>query len=269
MSKQGRTDQAPFDQHVFDLINLSIDGQISSTEQEELEHLLATSKSALKLNEELRSVTRMLDELPEVEPPHYLQSAIERQVRLPVTSKSNVQKPGSWAGWLNANWLRTGVALAAGVVLTIGVYEMGSEPVSDRDAANMSGTMIRNGHTAKPELLVDSISLSTGKLNGLVELHNRDGVFTLDVRLISDGPSELIVNFARSGLEIDGVSRMQHPVEAVAIADGTIHFTSSGEQHYVVTLRRLPQLHEPAPLELEFFADSKLVQQSKLNVPGF
>jgi len=269
MNNQNHTEQAPVDQHVYDLINSSIDGEITSVEQDELDRCLAESPSLSKLDQELRSVTHILDDLPEVEPPTYLQSAIERQVRLPAQRADSAPTGSFTSGWLSANWLRTGFALAAGVILTVGVYEMGSEPISDRDAANMSGTMVKSGLNEQPDSLLDRLQLSTGKLSGLVELHAKDDLYTLDVRLVSDGPSEVIVNFADSGMEIDGVSRLQYPVDTVAIADGSIHLSSTGEQHYVVNLRRAAQHQQTVPLKLDFIADNKLVQRSELNVSGF
>ena len=269
MNNQNHTGQAPVDQHIYDLINGSIDGEITADEQDELDRLLAESSSARKLDLELRSITRILDDLPEVEPPGYLQSAIQRQVRLPAQRAVSASRDGFKGGWLNANWLRTGFALAAGVILTVGIYEMGSGPVTDRDAANMSGTMVKNGPNEQSESLLDRLQLNTGQLNGLVELHAQDDLFTLDVRLMSDVPSEVIVNFAASGMEIDGVSRMQYPVDTVAIADGAIHLSSTGEQHYVVKLRRTSPQQPVAPLKLDFIAGNELVQQSELNVSGF
>ena len=269
MNNQNHTGQAPVDQYVYDLINGSIDGEITADEQEELDRLLAESSSARKLDLELRSITRILDDLPEVEPPGYLQSAIQRQVRLPAQRAVSASRDGFKSGGLNANWLRTGFALAAGVILTVGIYEMGSGPVTDRDAANMSGTMVKNGPNEQSESLLDRLQLNTGQLNGLVELHAKDDLFTLDVRLMSDVPSEVIVNFAASGMEIDGVSRMQYPVDTVAIADGAIHLSSTGEQHYVVKLRRTSQQQPVAPLKLDFIAGNELVQRSELNVSGF
>ena len=269
MNNQKHTGQAPVDQHVYDLINRSIDGEITPVEQDELDRFLAKSPSARQLDQELRSITHMLDDLPEIEPPGYLQSAIERQVRLPMRRAVSASGEVSKGGWLSANWLRTGFTLAAGVILTVGVYEMGSGPVTDRDAANMSGTMVKSGLNEQSGSLLDSLQLNTGQLDGLVELHAKDDLFTLDVRLVSDGPSEVIVNFAASGLEIDGVSRMQYPVDTVAIADGSIHLSSTGEQHYVVKLRRTSQQQQVAPLKLDFMAGNELVQRSELNVSGF
>ena len=269
MNEQIDRGQATIDQHILDLLNGSIDGEISATEQDELDSLLASSPVVRSLNDELRAVTRILDELPELEPPQYLQETIEKQVRLPVQSQADTGKPGFFDGWLNANWLRTGAALAAGLVLTVGVYEMGSEPITTGDSTSMVGTMVKRGQTDQQGALLDSIHLDTEELKGLVELRNKDNLFTLEVQLSSDGPAELVVNFGGRGLEFEGVSRSQEPLDTVSVVDGSIHLASSGEQHFTLNLRHTEETRKAAPLELEVFANSKLIQQARLKVSQF
>ena len=263
MNEHKQIDQAPVDQYIQDLLNCSIDGEISSADLDELDRLLVTSESVRNLNKELRAVSNILDELPELEPPPYLQESIERQVRLPVQLSKDAGRPGRW---LNANWLRTGFALAAGVVLTVGVYEMGSKPITASDVASMSGTVVKGGFVDQQGLLLDSISLDTDELKGLVELRSMDDIFTLDVQLSSDGPSEVIVNFAGRGLEFDGVTRIQDQSDAVSVKDGSINLASSGEQRYTVRLKRTTAVQQFAPLELDFFANNILIQRAELTV---
>lgn len=269
MNEQNEAGQALVDQNVLDLLNRGIDGELSTTEQDELDHLIATSPAVRNLDTELRVVTRMLDELPPVEPPQYLQETIERQVRLPAQSNSGSGKPGRLGSWLNTNWLRTGFALAAGVVLTVSVYEMGSEPLTPADNASLSGTIAKRELAVQQGVLLDRVRLDTDRLNGLVELRHEGELLTLDVQLTSDGPSELIVNFAGRGLEFDGVTRLQDPGETVSVADGAIHFASPGEQRFTVNLRRISKTQQDAPLVLEFFSNSELVQQAELNISKF
>lgn len=266
MNEQNHIDQGPADQRIQDLLNSSIDGEISSADQDELDRLLVTSESVRNQNEELRAVIQILDELPDVEPPQYLQESIERQVRLPVNTGNDTGRPGLLSRWLNANWLRTGFALAAGVVLTVGVYEMGSGPITPRDAASMSGTMVKDGLVDQQGVLLDRVSLNTDELNGLVELHKLDDLFTLDVQLSADGPSEVVVNFAGLGLEFDGVNRIQDQADAVSVKDGSINLASSGEQRYTVKFRQKTGVQQLAPLELEFFSNDKLIQRAELTV---
>ena len=141
------------DQRIQELLNGGLDGELSPAEQEELNELLAKSAEVRELDQELRAFHQLMDPLPELEPPQYLQETIERQVRLPAQNTGPDEKRGLFGNWLSANWLRTGLALAAGVVLTVGVYEMGSEPISEHDATNLVGTVVKNQVPAQTNLL--------------------------------------------------------------------------------------------------------------------
>ena len=90
-------------------------------------------------------------------------------------------------------------------------------------------------------------------------------MFTLNVELESDGASELVIKFAGRGLEFDSADSQQGTVDAVSVVDGSIHLASNGEQHYVLNLRRVPGANYPESLELEFFANSQLIQQNELS----
>jgi hypothetical protein len=265
MNEQNHIDQAHIDQQVQDLLQGGIDGELSTSEQNELDRLLAGSDEVYVLHEELKAFTRLLEEIPEREPPEYLQSAIEMQVSLPVQSGSHREKQVFFGSWLTAHWLRTGLALAAGVVLTVGVYEMGSEPVTARDAASMVGTVVKNRTTDQGELL-DSVQVLTDRLNGLVVLRNKNELFTLDVELTSDGPVEVVVSFAEHGLEFEGFTRKPDPEDVISVADGFVNVASSGERHYTLKLRRASDGKKVAALKLEFFVNNSLVQQAELSV---
>lgn len=260
MSEQNQTGQPPVDQHILYLINSSIDGEISASEQDELGGLLITSPDVRSLNDELRAVARVLGEVPEVDPPEYLQDSIERQVRLPVRGRTGSKRPGLWG----VGWLRTGLAMAAAVVLTFGVYEMGSEPITAQDSRRMAGTMAKSGSADQPGILLDSIQLNTAKLSGMVELRDKDEFFMLDLQLISDEPTEVVIDFAGRGLEIDGVSGKSVGYDTVSVVDGSIHLASKGEEHFTVRLRHTSAVKQVEPLDLSFFANSELIQQAEL-----
>ncbi|MCP4044868.1 MAG: hypothetical protein GY732_02620 [Gammaproteobacteria bacterium] len=265
MSKHSKNDKPPIDQHVQDLLNGNIDGELNATEQAELDQLMASSKHVRDLNEELTAVSRFFDQAPEREPPDYLQSTIEKQIRLPVVSNGSDGKVGIFGSWLSANWLRTGFALAAGVILTVGVYEMGSEPITDQDSANMVGTVVKNPVSKQGELL-GTILVETDLLNGVVELRNADNLFILDLQLNSAGLSEVAVNFAGQGLVFEDITRERDHEDTITVADGSVTVATSGEQHYTMRLRPTSEFVEDRPLELEFFANNKLVHEAKLSV---
>jgi len=255
------------DQHVEELLNGGVDGALSATEQDELNSLLAGSAQFRDLNEELKTFTGLLDGLQEVEPPAYLQESIERQIRLPVYSNQHEEKQGFFGTWLPAHWLRTGFALAAGAVLTVSIYEWGSGPMTAEDATNLVGTVIKSQAAEQGELL-DSIHIFTDTLSGRVELRKKDDLFTLDVQLNSDGPTQVVVDYAGRGLEFEGITRMQDQNDAVSIVDGSVNVASSGEKRYTLNLRRTTNSERQriAPLGLDFFANNMLVHEAELSI---
>lgn len=265
MNQQDQNGTAPVDQRTQDLVNASIDGEISAVEQDELDRLLLSSESVREFDRELRTVTKLLDDLPEHEPPAYLQSAIERQVRLPVDGLAQKRSSG-WFAWLDSSRWRTGLALAAGVVLTVSVYEMGSKPVSVDDTRNMSGTIIKHGNSGRHDEILDSIRLDGGQLNGLVELRNESDLFTVDVQLNSTVPVDVVMNFAGSGLDLEGASNASDLENAVSFGDGKIRLASNGKEHFSVKLRRSPETRTSDSIQLDFYAEDRLVKKAELNI---
>lgn len=268
MKEQNQAESTPVDQHVLDLLNASIDGEISAAEQGKLDFLLDSSESVRHLDKQLRTTARLLDELPVIEPPLCLQSSIERQVRLPADGAKR-GNPRVLGQWLGSQWLRTGLALAAGVVLTFGVYEMGSRPIPTGDVENLSGTMVKKGATGQQGKLLDSILLDTEQFSGLVELRSEDDVFTLDVQLNSVDPVEVVVDIAERGLNFDGTTHAQDPDDAVSFRDGAIHLASSGGNHFTVKLKGTSDLQHDEPIELDFFVKDQLVKKAELTFTRF
>lgn len=268
MITKNQNGQSTVDQRTLYLINRSVDGEITASEQEELDRLLSTSPEVHDLHDSLGKVANLLDEAPEIEPPEYLKGAIERQVRLPVQRYKGTTKPGLWGiEWLNTSWLGTSLALAAGVVLTVGVYQMGSEPISEGDSASMVGTIAKRGPHGQVGALLDTVQLNTSRLNGLVELRNKDDLFTLSFKLNTGEPTEVVIDFAGRGLEFDDVTGAQADDYRVAIEDGSIHLAGTGEQQYTVILKRTSGVKNAAPLDVNFLAGNELLLQAKLIIP--
>ena len=253
------------DQHTQDLLNGGIDGELSQSERTELDTILAGSDEVRNLNDELTALTGLLDAAPEREPPEYLRQAIISSVRLPVAAQQD-EKQGLFAAWLPTHWLRAGAALAAGAVLTIGVYEMGSVPMTAEDTANMVGT-VAPGSQAEQGVLIDSIHINNDLLNGVVELHAKDDIFILDVQLNSEGPTEVNVDLSGRGLEFEGITRMQDLRDNVSVVNGSLSVASSGAQHYALKLRSALEKpgQQSAPLKVGFFANNTLVEQVELS----
>ncbi len=252
------------DQRTYELLNAAVDGELNAVEQRELDRLLADSESVRESYAELKQFADILENVPEREPPEYLQHVIEERVALlaqPISVRD--KKPGRFERWSTANWLRTGFALAAGVVLTVSVYEMGSEPLSTQDAAHMVGTVVQRQGQGN---LLDSVNIKTASLHGQVKLLQSDELFSLDLQLVSDGPAEVVVNFAGQGFEIETFTLEKETQDEVTIEDGSVNVAMNGDQHFTLQLRRTSEATQATPLKVEFFANNTLVQVAELSV---
>lgn len=265
MNQQDKNGTAPADQRIHDLLNASIDGEISAAEQDELDRLLSSSESVRMLDRELRAVADMLDDLPVLEPPPYLQGAIERQVRLPAGTSAQ-KKPAGLLAWLDSNRWRTGLALAAGVVLTVSIYEMDSRPVSTDDTRNMTGTIIKSDKSSQQGRMLDSIRVDAGSLNALVELRGKDNLFTVDLQLNAEGPVDVVIDFGGRGLDLETASNASKLENAVSIGDGKLRLASNGNEHFTVRLRRTSDVQTNDPIELGFYTEDRLVEKAELNI---
>jgi len=265
MNQQDQNSPAPVDQRTLGLINAGIDGELNAIEQDELDRLLLNSESVRQFYNDLRTVTNLLDDLPQLEPPTYLQSAIERQVRLPADNATQ-RKPSGLFAWLDSSRWRTGLALAAGVILTVSLYEMGSKPVSIEDSRNMTGTIIKHGNASRQGEVIDSLRLDSAQLAGLVELRSENGLFTVDVQLNSGVPVDVVVDFAGRGLVLEGASNSSDSGDAVSFGDGEIRIASNGTDHFNVKFRRTSETQNSGPIALDFYAGERLVKKAELNI---
>jgi len=263
MNEPTHNGQTHVDQHVLDLLNGSIDGELSAAQQTELDTLLAGSAHVRELHEELKALTGILDKAPEREPPEYLHEAIISQVRLPVNAGVPERKPGLFSQWLAAPWMRTGLAMTAGVLLTFGIYQTGMENLSPEDAARMSGTVAKN----PAGVLLDSTQFNAETINGKAELRSRDGQLFVDVYLESDGKAVLNLGFTGQSLEYGGINGLQDLLDDVTVTNGVVSVTSSGQQHYELWLRSTTDLgkDQSGRLTLAFFADDALVHEAELD----
>jgi len=255
------------EQQIQELLNRGIDGELDVAEQRELDLLLASSENVRDLNEELKAFAGLLDQVPDREPPGYLHKAIISQVRLPVPGDAHREKTGFFSTWFPAPWMRTGVAVAAGLMLTIGIYQTDSENLSVEDTSSMTGTIVRNPNAQTGEL-IDRIQFLTATMKGTAELHNEDGLLSVNVNLESEGSAVLSLGFNGQGLTYEGITGLQDRSNDVSVAEGSIHVSTAGQQNYSLLLRDISESgagrQVDSPLVLEFYANNILVHEAEL-----
>ena len=264
MTEKNQSNKAGLDQHVIDLVNRGVDGELSDQEQQQLDQLKAKSEPVNALYNELLAVARILEETPALEPPEHLQAMIERQIRLPIPdSKSSREK--RWLAWvLSAPWLRTGFAMTAVAVIAVGLYQMESPTLSPQDNHNMSGTIAKTpGNRQLPVL--DLFDLQSDLMSGQVEVSGNEDMLIMQVHLDTRLPSELLIDFGQTGLAF--LSTQQPAREdGYAVQNDTIRISGSGEQDYTLKFRRIGTSETALPMQIEFFANNSLVQSAQISV---
>jgi hypothetical protein len=114
---------------------------------------------------DLQKLSNLLDGMPEQSPPPELADRILEQ--LPLLDR---RPTFSLAGWFSSlQPAPLGLAFAAGLLLTVGVYEMSPGHRSETDPASIVGTMVANMQS-QPASQKDSLVISTPGLSGTVSL---------------------------------------------------------------------------------------------------
>jgi hypothetical protein len=224
------------DEQTLNLINADIDDELTPAEQQQLDDILESSPEARAMRTELLKLSNLLDSVPEQSPPSGLSEKILNQLA-----------PRRWSSkWSLQNLLHSfnpataGLAFAAGLLLTVGFYEMspGRGPASD--AASMVGTMVA-GQGGGMNLLENNLRFSSDGFSGTVSLSENNGFYVMNFDLDSANPEEIVVGLDRTGLSFGGFAETPGSSDMVAdkvtISGGTLRLVSQGRRQFTVFLR--------------------------------
>lgn len=263
MTEKNQTGASGLEPYVIDLVNRGVDGDLSAREQQQLDQLMAESESVTALYNEMMAVTGILDDTPAREPPEHLLASIERQVRLPVPDGRSRRAKNRFGSILSAAWLRTGFAMAAMAVIAVGIYQLGSTPLSTEDDHNMSGTIAR-APVDRPAPY--RFELQDELISGRVEVTAIEDAVTLQITLDASSPSEVLIDFGKSGLEFQSIHQQVARKDEYSVKHDVMRISGSGEQDYIVKFRRLQDAEKDEPIQVDFFANKSLVQSAQISV---
>jgi hypothetical protein len=252
-------DYSYIDERSWALLNAQADAELSESEQHELDALLTESEELRDIQAELGSFIGCLNEVPEETPPAWLHNAITSTVRLPVESSGKAGRL-SFSGWLAPVF-----ALAAGVMLTVGVYETNLETMSSTDATNMSGTII-NSRPSTNSQLIDSLTINGAEASGSAELRMSGQSFFIDVALNTTQPSAFMLDYSASDLAFIGFDISQNQVDGVLVGAGRLSVESTGEQHFTLKFQSPKSIASTnaQAFKIDILVNKSLVQQAEL-----
>lgn len=236
---------------IITLINADIDDELGPQERAELDAVLADSAEARRLQDELRRLAALMDRLPEPEPPADLAARIVGQVQLPAGHALSGAQGGWLAGWLAAfQPAQAGLAFAAGLLLTVGFYELSQRGGTAADLSSMVGTMVANpaGVSGRAK---DSLSISEPGLAGTVTLSEVGGFLVLNFDLVSEQRTEIVVELAKAGLGFGGIAHATANssivTESYEVSGGTLRVVNQGRQVFSVFLPGASDVSRPQP----------------------
>ncbi len=224
------------DEQILNLINADIDGELTPAEQQQLDDILETSSEARAMRTELLKLSNLLDNVPEQMPPPGLSDRILNQLAPPRFSS------GFSLSNLMASFqpVTAGLAFAAGLLLTVGFYEMLPGHNTLSDTTGMVGTMVM-GQGGGMNLLENNLQFSSDGFSGTVSLSEKNGFYVLNFDLDSTNREEIVVGLDRTGLSFGGFAETPGSsdtvVETVTISGGTLRVESQGRQQFTVFLR--------------------------------
>jgi len=244
------------EQRVLDLINAELDGELGAAERRELEELLEASGEARAERAEMQGLFDVLGSVPLEEPPASILSGFDGEAARPRRSKSAL------AGiFYRFQWATVGLGLAAGLLLTVAVYEF-NDPISGLDSHQAVGTVGVVNRRA-----LDAVTVAGPDIAGKIVLSETSGELLLTVDLDTGGEAAVVVDIGRSGLAFEGLRLGQGraAVESgtVEYSDGRLTVRNHGRQAYSVVLSQ-PDKRVEARLTLEVSAGDTTVYAGAL-----
>jgi len=222
------------------LINADLDGELAPDEKTELETILEASAEARAMRAELLRLNNLLDSLPEQSPPPGLSRQLIDTL-LPPPGAGGFKLSGFFSSFQPVT---AGLAFAAGLLLTVGFYELSPRYQSAGDTANMVGTMVAS-QVDSTGLLKNDLFLKGDGFSGTLSLRETDGIYVLNFDLDSNNETEIEVGLERTGLSFGGFAEVKGDAnkvfDTVAISGGTLRVVNQGRQQFAVFL------HENGP----------------------
>jgi hypothetical protein len=224
------------EERTLHLINADIDGELTPDEREDLDVILESSSDARAMRAELLRLSNLLNNQPEQLPPPDLSKQILNKLAPPPRA-SNFSLSSLFASFQPAT---AGLAFAAGLLLTVGVYELSPSDQSSSGTASMVGTMVAS-QPGSQDLLKNDVLLKGDGFSGTVSLRNNDGVYILNFDLDSRDLTEIEVGLDRTGLSFGGFAETRSDAdkvfETVTMSGGTLRVVNQGRQQFAVFLR--------------------------------
>jgi hypothetical protein len=233
--------QAMLDTRALELINAEIDGELAADDRAELSALLAASAEARALQADLQKLSNLIDGIPEQEPPADLSGRILGQIRQ--RDRGPSRPTFSLAGLLSSlQPIPIGAAFAAGLLLTVGVYEMSPRQWADTGVDGMVGTIML-GSQGELSGQDSRLAIAGPGVLGAVSLSGVGDILVLSFDVAAERETEIVIAMADAGLGFSGIAHKSVDDAAnggsYEVSGGNLRVVSQASHPFNVFLRRV------------------------------
>ena len=218
------------DERIAELIQADIDGELPAQDRAELAAALDGSETAREFHAEMAKLAKLLADTPRADPPWGLRRRILDSIELPT--------PRRPSGWLRP--ASYGLALAAGVLIAVGVSRFSSQ--GTKDMSSLVGTMVSRGYEL-PNESASQLAINLAAIQGKVHLKSLDQAWALEFDLQSADPVEVAVDLGGSGLSFGGYANQDANAgtENLQVSGEQVRMMNEGSHRFVLFLRRMPE----------------------------
>ena len=248
------------DQHILELINADIDGEITPADRERLRAELQSNPEAQKHHDEMTKLVRSLDALPsKTPPPHMRHNIMDTVNAIPHQRRDEVP---FWKSFLVAPPLHYVGTFAAGSLVTFLIVSSNeiSQGAFD-EVTDLVGTM-SSDTDAGGRGAAAAINLTDQTLAGTVRAHRAGPIMVIDFDLTSAEPVEIIAAFADPDVWFNGFAQLESDGTRVAAETGRVSLQMSGKRRYAMYLHNASR--SAATVKLQFFAGDRLILEDDL-----
>ena len=217
-------------ERITELIQADIDGELAVADRNELATVLESSAEARSFRDEMSRVAKLMADTPDVDPPWGLRRRILDSIELPVRA--------GLSGWLKP--ASYGLAVAAGVLLAVGVSQLKSP--GTEDMSSLVGTMVSQGQDL-PHASSSKLAIDLAPVRGQVQLKNLDTAWALEFDLQSEEAVELAIDLSGSGLSFGGYAGQDDNagIKNFEVSGEKVRMTNQGSHQFVLFLRGVPE----------------------------
>ncbi|MBT8085462.1 MAG: hypothetical protein HKN35_13940 [Woeseia sp.] len=251
------------DARLDELLNAELDGQLDANEHAELEQLLRDDQ-ARNSQRELAALDRILRDLPERQLPPSLHQRISSTAGLTKTKTKE-------SSWISNLWLspitRLGFAAAAGVLLSLAIFNGGGPDMIGAPSSEMLGSMVPQPGEIDGEI-IDQLRLSGTGAALHAALLQRDQQLMLRIDLDATAPADLAVDFRSSGVQYESLVDDNDDIYAANFADSVLRLNGIGKRQFTVLLSREDNATaaESATIQLEFSSKGQASESGSLRL---